>query len=365
MIDGFVAPDGSTAAFFSLAAKAGYTGVDIFFALSGFLIYGTIIRKAVPYGRFLSRRARRIYPAFLTVLAIYVFLSVVFPAESRIPGQVAAAAKYLVENVLFLPGVLPIRPILTVAWTLSYEFCFYITVPLIVSALGMRGWQPRQRFLFILAGAAVFVALGQAGRNPLEEMMMFAPGMLAFELTQMRGNARSRSPLAEVLTLLFVFGTVGLIASGARLPASLPAQAFFRGYDLYLLFIGLGMLVWQASAPGGAIVRVLTSTPLRVLGTISYSYYLIHGLVLNAIRMILLAELPAGFHSGALVAAALPFALAATILMAALLFVAIEYPYSVKTARGRESATTRIQPGRQPVPFSLAAPGLAAKQEEW
>src|SRR3569832_1649102 len=53
----------------------GNAGVDLFFVLSGYLIYGLLIRKPTPFWRYLRRRAQRIYPTFLAVFALYLVLA--------------------------------------------------------------------------------------------------------------------------------------------------------------------------------------------------------------------------------------------------------------------------------------------------
>src|ERR1035437_5792351 len=50
-------------------------GVDLFFVLSGFLIYGSLIARPQKFSHFMSRRIVRIYPAFLAVFVIYIALS--------------------------------------------------------------------------------------------------------------------------------------------------------------------------------------------------------------------------------------------------------------------------------------------------
>ncbi|MBK9408441.1 MAG: acyltransferase [Gemmatimonadetes bacterium] len=128
-------------------ALLGNRGVDLFFILSGFLIYGTLIRKAHDYRKFMARRVERIYPTFLVVLAIYLVLSFAVPSESKLPSDLTAAALLLLANILLLPGIFDIEAIITVAWSLSYEFFFYLTVPALVAILGLRRWTPRSRIV--------------------------------------------------------------------------------------------------------------------------------------------------------------------------------------------------------------------------
>src|SRR6516225_7867662 len=53
----------------------GHCGVDLFFVLSGFLIYGLVLRKRTPYLKFIQRRVERIYPTFAAVFGLYLVLS--------------------------------------------------------------------------------------------------------------------------------------------------------------------------------------------------------------------------------------------------------------------------------------------------
>ncbi|RYE73175.1 MAG: acyltransferase, partial [Oxalobacteraceae bacterium] len=96
--------------------RMGNAGVDLFFVLSGFLIYGSLVSREQPFLTYMGRRIQRIYPTFLAILATYCVLSVVFPAQSKIPQE--GAFWYLLQNLLLLPGMLPIEPMITVAWSL-------------------------------------------------------------------------------------------------------------------------------------------------------------------------------------------------------------------------------------------------------
>lgn len=98
----------------------GNIGVDLF-VLSGYLIYGMLIRKKKPFGSYLARRIQRIYPTFVTVFLIYLLLSAAFPSESKIPDGWEGLI-FVMQNLLLLPGLFDINAIITVAWSLSYEF---------------------------------------------------------------------------------------------------------------------------------------------------------------------------------------------------------------------------------------------------
>ena len=118
---------------FSFLGDIGNTGVDFFFVLSGFLVYGALRkRRGASTFKFIRRRIERIYPTFLVVFAIYLALSACFRTENKIHGPTASAVIYIIQNLLLLPGIFSIPPIITVAWSLSYEFFFYLLIPAIL-----------------------------------------------------------------------------------------------------------------------------------------------------------------------------------------------------------------------------------------
>src|SRR2546423_3041651 len=91
----------------------GNIGVDLFFVLSGYLIYGLLLRRRQQFSTFIWRRIQRIYPAFLAVLLIYLVCSYAFPSQNKIHGSPIFAALYILENALLLPGIFNIQPIIT------------------------------------------------------------------------------------------------------------------------------------------------------------------------------------------------------------------------------------------------------------
>jgi exopolysaccharide production protein ExoZ len=121
--------------------NTGNIGVDLFFVLSGFLIYGTLITKnKTHFLLYFKRRFIRIYPTFLVVFLVYLILSVLIPTESKLPIDGLDKLLYVIQNLLLLPGIFEIPAIITVAWSLSYEVFYYITIPLILALIKMRTW---------------------------------------------------------------------------------------------------------------------------------------------------------------------------------------------------------------------------------
>ena len=85
MVEPWIAGSTETVRIASGLRHVGHAGVDLFFVLSGYLIYGSLMKRAQPFIGFMRRRVARIYPAFIVVFIAYVLMSFAFPSESRIP----------------------------------------------------------------------------------------------------------------------------------------------------------------------------------------------------------------------------------------------------------------------------------------
>ena len=131
----------------------GNAGVDLFFVLSGYLIYGHLMRRPPPFAAYMARRIQRIYPAFLAVFLLYLLLAWRMPDAGKLPDD-GSLGGYLLANLLLLPGVFPIEPLITVAWSLSYEMFFYLVMPLIIAVLALRRRGPDARLVTLAAVTA-------------------------------------------------------------------------------------------------------------------------------------------------------------------------------------------------------------------
>ncbi|HET8704783.1 MAG TPA: acyltransferase, partial [Pseudomonadales bacterium] len=119
----------------------GYVGVDIFFAISGYLI-GSIVftqlgKNKFSFSNFYIRRIRRLFPASfaMTVFALLVGYRLLLPAEFRELGQSILASTLYMSNVLFymkagyFDSASHMKPLLH-TWSLSAEEQFYLIFPL-------------------------------------------------------------------------------------------------------------------------------------------------------------------------------------------------------------------------------------------
>ncbi|MGB0766496.1 MAG: acyltransferase family protein [Phycisphaeraceae bacterium] len=311
---------GRTHAVASQIQAMGHLGVDLFFVLSGYLIYGMLVKKPRPMGRYALRRVQRIYPVFAIVFLMYLLLSAVFPDESKIPSG-SAGLWYVFQNLLLLPGIFDIEPMIAVAWSLSYEAFAYITIPMLIGLLSMRRMNRGRRVVcLLLIAAAVFVASSKGFGHV--RLTMFLCGMLVFEAIDAGGWRIAKAWSLPALVL-----AMGAAIAGPSL--GLPLWGLFVVLFVLFFIFGVGCLI-----DDGPAARLFSLAPLRWLGNMSYSYYLIHGLSLKGLFMALvLIAPPQATWSLAFWAfwVLLPIAFAATLVPSIALFVSIEKPLSLGT----------------------------------
>lgn len=311
--------------------EIGHTGVDLFFVLSGYLIYGALIKKEVNLKSFYMKRIIRIYPTFTVVFILYIFLSYMFPSESKLPkAGLYELSSYLLKNFLLLPGIFSIKPMITVAWSLSYEIFYYLTIPLIITMLNLRNWKPINRIYLFMVSSVSFLYFCEIGALSRERIAVFMAGIVLYELVNVIDIFKSPpkfSSVAAILLFLFAVISYGELNSESY-------SLFFKNYQKssalsvlilffsFLLFVKVGLRETTLS-------RLLSFTPLRYLGNMSYSYYLIHGLTIKFVGFILSFTLTSRLLSGVDLWLFFPIVFLATLISSTLLFVFIEKPFSV------------------------------------
>ena len=299
----------------------GNAGVDLFFVLSGYLIYGSLMAKPQAYVAFMRRRVRRIYPTFLVVFAVYVLLSLALPSERKIPEGGVAASIYLVENLLLLPGLFNIVPMITVAWSLSYEMFYYLALPIAIGALGLRHRSQPLRLLFWASTSLALLFFCARLGGPVR-LLLFVGGIGLWELQQRRSLAAPGSSV----------GLSALLLSLAAMLLPLSGQ-FGAGLRALIGAVGFAVLCWACfERPQGALARTFSWLPLRWLGNMSYSFYLLHGLALKASFMVLAWLSPPSERGWGWFLLWLPPMLFVALLASAALYLLIELPLSLKPA---------------------------------
>jgi peptidoglycan/LPS O-acetylase OafA/YrhL len=262
--------------------RGGWAGVDLFFVLSGFLVSSILFREwqrsgKLHVGRFLVRRAFKIYPAF------YVMLAAVFAWSAyhgRFPGwQYVASEGLFVQN--YGPAILPH------SWSLAVEEHFYLTLPLILWLLrGSREYPFRLLPVFILCAAAACLLMrmaATAGVDP-NEIARHDPHRL--RTFYAASHLRVDSLLFGVLIAwLYNFHrlTFDRLANYRWLLLILGVALFTPAF-IYEIGPTLPLYTWGFTAlylgAGALLIACLRSEwsirPLAMIGFYSYSIYLWH-----------------------------------------------------------------------------------------
>lgn len=240
----------------------GAVGVDIFFVISGLVIFLSTEGKSLPPGRFLLYRLFRIVPAYWLYTALMALL-VVF-AQPMVPDQTLDWSHFL-QSLLFIPTANPggygIYPTLNVGWTLNYEILFYV---LFAWALLFR----LQVRLLIVAALLFAVCQAWTGYGWISQFY--------------------RSDIVYEFLLGIAIGMIyrrGWIKPGLWLPLLGVTGALVAIYHLppEPRFVSWGL-------PSAVLVMACMSLErffehsrlFKLLGDCSYSVYLMHVLVLSA-----------------------------------------------------------------------------------
>jgi peptidoglycan/LPS O-acetylase OafA/YrhL len=266
----------------------GFVGVDVFFVISGFLITGLLLREVDRTGRigllhFYARRARRLLPAAIVVLVatLVVALNVVAPLDRPEVGLDGAAAALSIGNIRFalaagdyFSSVSTPSPFLHF-WSLAVEEQFYLVWPALILMVA-RGARARRRVVVALVVVvAVSLAANLIVTDVAANWAFYSLPTRAWELGLGGLLAAGSVALARVPgPIVGIAGWLGLAAiaiATLTFDSSLP----YPGAAALLPVAGTVALIAggsRAFGPG----RLLSVMPLRFLGRISYSLYLVH-----------------------------------------------------------------------------------------
>ncbi len=273
--------------FAGYATQAGWVGVELFFALSGFLITGllwTDLQQDQTLGGYFQRRARRILPVYYGALLVAGLAALLWgaSAENLQPLLVYAAFAQnlppLLSVAMRYPAPLPLHHL----WTVAVEAQFYLIWPTLLLLA-----RTRRRALQLCGGIFLLSCLFRLAIFwPQTAMPETVAKWSPFLLTRAGGLALGSAlalldpahlaRLTRRWVLAALLGSAGLFAAtvghcGNLLLAS-PVQFIFalpavETASAALLALALQPGVWRTG---------LSLAPLRWLGRISYGFYVLH-----------------------------------------------------------------------------------------
>jgi peptidoglycan/LPS O-acetylase OafA/YrhL len=262
----------------------GFLGVDVFFVLSGFLITSLLLREhdrtgRIHLGPFYARRARRLLPALVIVLAYVAVAAAVSSGEER-----DTYIRFIWSTAFYLADLVP-APIspghsFGHTWSLALEEQFYFVWPLVL-IVALR----RRRLLVIAAGAlaaAVAVAvlrgvLWEQGVNllwikPYARADTVLVGCVAGCLYAAGRTKRLGAHAGIVVAANAAFL---LMIVAARFAGLEDPNLYHGGYLVFAMLTAFALLATVEAGERGGLAW-LHLPPLRYLGRISYGLYLWH-----------------------------------------------------------------------------------------
>jgi peptidoglycan/LPS O-acetylase OafA/YrhL len=304
--------------------------VDVFIMLSGFVIARLIDVRAEPYGAYITRRALRIFPLWLLVLAVST-LMVGIQLQAAEPfafnhnvdstrvtfaqDALAALPAHLATHLVLAQGLVPeaLLPgtnytLVGQGWSISLEWQFYLVAPLILWGLTQRRWLPTLLGVALLMATARWFDMGFLG----SKILHFLIGICSYRVVSRNvgrwnwiaatlalvvaafvkdGITQAYPQLIWWTVLISTYAARGSLANlPARILGSRPAIHFGEmGYSLYLvhmipLYLSLFWLE-QAGVKGPAMqagVAAATLVGAYVLGRLSLRFVEKPGIALGA-----------------------------------------------------------------------------------
>lgn len=268
----FFHADGMAQEYFHFSGlQFGAAGVDIFFVISGFIMWITTASERTTPGSFALHRFIRIVPLYWVMTLLLYGSWLIFRDPANWPPL-----WNLVRSLLFIPFVSPrtgeIQPLLIAGWTLNFEMFFYAVFA--CALLTAR----RYRALVVCAILGVLVILPLfVVPSGAVALTYTSPLLIEFMIGCLLGVMYERGalPRPQVAAFLLVTGFGLLLTSGMLSAASLDATRFFHwGVPAFLIVTG---------ALGLESALKTWRVPM-LLGDASYSIYLVHGAALSVVK---------------------------------------------------------------------------------
>jgi len=285
------------------AARAGWSGVDLFFVLSGYLITGILLDTRGREGYFKSFYARRFLRIFPLYYAFLAFVLLILPTVA--PALVHDVARLRERQMWFWTYLTNIGmaihtdwATLPHFWSLAVEEQFYLiwpTVVLLVSPVRLK-WVTI--WLFVIALAARIGLLMSGARA--EAVFLLTParmdtlaiGALLAVLARDPSSAGRIPQWSGRAALVGGLALLAIVVMRGTLEEYDPVVQT-AGYTLLAVFFA-GVVGSVAGGQSGWFGRAMEWSPLRYLGRRSYALYVIHPLVLVAARRVAVTQrLPA------------------------------------------------------------------------
>lgn len=250
----YISADGASA-----PVLFGALGVQIFFCITGLLFTGKILsNKPIDWTDFFTKRVRRIVPAYLVAVTVALMVAAWFswPITQDMGAIVRSLPGIYAFGLLPIPTVngFDLVKLIGVAWTLAVEWRFYLVLPLLYIAARKNR---NLTFALITAFAVSDLCFSNAST-----WSFFIPGAFCSLIATKKFsiNLRVAAGLIALAAVAFIFYRAGEKA----------VYGLEQWICVSVLFVGLTI-----SRP-----TILTARTLVAMGSVSYSFYLLHCMIL-------------------------------------------------------------------------------------
>ena len=263
--------------------SGGFVGVDVFFTISGYLIAGLLVREwhqhqTISLSRFFARRILRLAPALMvtTVITAAIFSFVLPPALAENLTSELLSTQASVSNFWFFLHTNYFSdnfssPALH-TWSLAVEEQFYLVFP--VSLLLLARYRATTWWRPAFTGAAALSLAGAAWAVTVApQQAFFFPWFRAWEFLTGSLLALHPTSIKIVRYPQALTGTGLLLILGSSLYYTEATP--FPGLSAIAPVLGTALVIFSAGATGLGN-RLICMSPLRWVGKVSYSAYLVH-----------------------------------------------------------------------------------------
>ena len=274
--------------------SGGFLGVDIFFVISGFLITGIIIteiqQNSFSLKQFYTRRIKRIYPAFITVMALVSFIAsaiFIYNDFNKLRKTIELAIAFLSNFYLGLTqGYFDLsaneNPVLHI-WSLAVEEQYYLIFPLILILAYKKFREIKALFSITLVLFFILLATSFIPANFYKEVLhqpniyylsnLRFPELLVGSLLAIYHNLSNKVQLSkQVNNILAILSTLLLFSCLFLMNNDI---AFIPGVTLILPCIFTALII-HTTSQNNIVKLCLSNKAIVFIGKISYSLYLYH-----------------------------------------------------------------------------------------
>ena len=271
----------------------GFLGVDIFFVISGFLITGIIIteiqQNSFSFKQFYTRRIKRIYPAFITVMALVSFIAsaiFIYNDFNQLRKTIELATAFLSNFYLGLTqGYFDLsaneNPVLHI-WSLAVEEQYYLIFPLMLILAYKKFREVKELFIITLILFFILLSTSFIPTSFYKEVLhqpniyylsnLRFPELLVGSLLAIYHCSNKIQLSTQVSNILAILSTLLLFSCLFLMNNDI---AFIPGITLILPCIFTALII-HTTSQNNIIKLCLSNKAIVFIGKISYSLYLYH-----------------------------------------------------------------------------------------